>query len=133
MAGWIGVDLDGTGRKVRIFTVRAHYPEQIRPIQEWCLKHIGTVLEITGSKDIEMLELWDDRAVGVRPNTGMPMRSYPIDAEDLLAQAELHANELVRALSAAGLVLTVEQRHIPPLAMGCYKTEVSVRRARGFY
>lgn len=39
-------------------------------IQEWCRQHLGQVLPITNVKDYAMIELWDDRAVQVRPNTG---------------------------------------------------------------
>lgn len=39
-------------------------------IQDWCRQHIGQVLPITNVKDYGMIELWDDRAVQVRPNTG---------------------------------------------------------------
>ena len=102
MSGWIGVDLDGTlahyegwnggsigkpiapmvnrvrdwlqnGREVRIFTARAAAPELIPAVQEWCLTHIGTVLPVTNVKDFGMVELWDDRAVQVVPNTGQPV------------------------------------------------------------
>ena len=102
MSGWIGVDLDGTlahydgwrggdhigepipemlsrvhawlerGIEVRIFTARASVQEQVAPIQEWSLKHIGIVLRVTNIKDFGMIELWDDRAVRVIPNTGRP-------------------------------------------------------------
>lgn len=101
MSGWIGVDLDGTlahyagwagpdhigepvipmlnrvknwlanGVEVRIFTARAFVPEQIPPVQEWCLKHIGIALPVTNIKDFGMVELWDDRCVRVIPNTGI--------------------------------------------------------------
>lgn len=97
--GWIGVDLDGTlahydgwkgadhiglpipdmlrrvrewvaaGRKVKIFTARACVPEQCEPIRAWLAVH-GLELEITNVKDFHMVELWDDRAVQVIPNTG---------------------------------------------------------------
>jgi hypothetical protein len=40
------------------------------------------------------------------------------------------ARALVAAADRLGLVLTVEQWSIPPLAMGNYRTEVSVRSAR---
>ena len=107
MAGWIGVDLDGTlahyegwvgvthigdpvpamvervlrwieqGRDVRIFTARVSRPEQEkearRLIEAWCREHIGCVLPITNVKDTKMIELWDDRAVQVVPNTGEPV------------------------------------------------------------
>lgn len=42
-------------------------------IQEWCKQHVGRVLPITCVKDFGMVELWDDRCVQVRPNTGEPV------------------------------------------------------------
>lgn len=98
--GWIGVDLDGTlaeyggwqgpdsigkpiplmlgrvkewlkrGEEVRIFTARASLPAQVEPVERWCKKHIGVVLPVTCMKDSGMIELWDDRAIQVIPNTG---------------------------------------------------------------
>ena len=71
----------GQGKEVKIFTARVteafHLdatPMDLEPvrkaIQSWCFEHIGEVLEITNVKDYGMIELWDDRAVGVVPNTG---------------------------------------------------------------
>lgn len=123
MAGWIGVDLDGTlaqyggwqgpdhigepiapmvarvkewlaaGREVRIFTARVgasgdfvsesqmtdcqRFAEQQRElIQSWCERHLGQRLAVTATKDYGMVELWDDRAVQVIPNTGMTVREF---------------------------------------------------------
>jgi len=71
------------GRDVRIFTARVteretnadgseHDIAKVRAcIEAYCLKHIGKVLPITNIKDWDMMELWDDRAVQVRPNTGI--------------------------------------------------------------
>lgn len=103
MAGWIGVDLDGTlahyggwqgpdnigpaipvmlervhgwlreGREVKIFTARACIPDQIPPIRRWLEEHGLGHLEITNVKDFGMVELWDDRCVQVIPNTGIPV------------------------------------------------------------
>jgi hypothetical protein len=42
-------------------------------IERWCEKHIGRVLPVTNRKDYGMVELWDDRAVQVRMNTGEPV------------------------------------------------------------
>ena len=39
-------------------------------IDAWCVEHVGQSLPITASKDIRMLELWDDRAVQVVTNAG---------------------------------------------------------------
>lgn len=99
--GWIGVDLDGTlahfeewrgfehigtpilpmvrrvrrwlaeGREVRIVTARASTPSAIPWINEWCREHLGQALTVTDTKDYGMVELWDDRAVQIIPNTGV--------------------------------------------------------------
>jgi hypothetical protein len=76
------------GEDVRIFTARVDGGEVAismgdvngeahrnvdavkRPIEAWCLKHLGQILPITNVKDYGMKELWDDRAVGVVTNTG---------------------------------------------------------------
>jgi hypothetical protein len=72
------------GQEVRIFTARVHghlkpiigggLSDTITPIENWCIKHIGQILEVTNVKDFGMIELWDDRAVQVIPNTGTPLR-----------------------------------------------------------
>lgn len=100
MPGWIGVDLDGTlayydewrgpdhigmpipamldrvqgwidqGITVKIFTARATDPQQVEVVKEWLAKIGLPDLEVTNEKDFSMVELWDDRAVQVIPNTG---------------------------------------------------------------
>lgn len=62
------------GQDVRIFTARVHDKDVsvLRPIQNWCIEHIGVSLPVTNVKDFEMIELWDDRAVEVVSNTGLP-------------------------------------------------------------
>lgn len=69
------------GQAVRIITARMapdryHFgdtPEQQRAlIEAWCLEHIGQALPVQAHKCYLMLELWDDRAVGVSRNTGEP-------------------------------------------------------------
>lgn len=45
------------------------------------------------------------------------------------AALQRQAMALVMAAQTAGLVLTIEQRPLPPLAMGNYETVVSVRQA----
>jgi hypothetical protein len=66
------------GHDVRVFTARCSGPrseavEAIAAIQKWCQEHIGAVLPVTNVKYYAMLELWDDRAVTVEPNTGRPL------------------------------------------------------------
>lgn len=84
---WLADGLD-----VRIFTARVAKDEFMRAdlslpagipepmgrikvrkvIDEWTLKHFGQILPVTCRKDYGMVELWDDRAVRVRLNTGEP-------------------------------------------------------------
>jgi hypothetical protein len=76
--GWLAA-----GKRVKIFTARMHghgMPligggvEDVRtPIEAWCKEHLGAVLEITNVKDFGMIELWDDRAIQVEANTGIPV------------------------------------------------------------
>ncbi len=97
--GWIGVDFDGTlatyssgqypalgdpiplmvervrrwlaqGIEVRILTARAADRRSVPAVRAWCLTHLGRDLEVTDRKDFDMIELWDDRAIGVLCNTG---------------------------------------------------------------
>lgn len=74
-----------TGKRVKIFTARvacSGYKSEIsvdneefadlqrEQIKKWCIEHIGQELEITAIKDYAMVELYDDRAIQVRQNTG---------------------------------------------------------------
>jgi|SRR6478609_591159 len=43
-----------------------------KAIYAWCADQFGVALEVTCTKDYGMIELWDDRAVRVVPNTGEP-------------------------------------------------------------
>jgi hypothetical protein len=62
------------GKEVRIFTARIAAPENkealLHAIESWCILHIGTRLRVTCKKDHNCIELWDDIAVQVIPNTG---------------------------------------------------------------
>lgn len=62
----------GDGVEVRIFTARAWRAseDEISLIQDWVEEHVGHRLAVTCTKDYGMIELWDDRAVQVVPNTG---------------------------------------------------------------
>ncbi len=101
---WVGVDLDGTlakweagsfdgsigepvpamlnrvrawlavGLTVKIFTARAADPTLIPGVRQWLSQHGLGDLEITNAKDMDMVEMWDDRAVSVVRNTGVAMR-----------------------------------------------------------
>jgi hypothetical protein len=68
VVGWLA-----EGRQVKIFTARvSHDPDGkvAEKIRRWCIEHIGVELPVTCAKDYGMIELWDDRAVQVVPNTG---------------------------------------------------------------
>lgn len=101
MEGAIAVDLDGTlayyddwcgiehigepillmlnrvkkwiseGKRVKIFTARVGDPETIPYIESWLEKHGIGGLEITNIKGYDIVELWDDRAIQIIPNTGI--------------------------------------------------------------
>lgn len=68
------------GHDVRVFTARiSHDDSQAgmhgarqaeRTIEAWCLDVFGKALPVTNIKDYSMIELWDDRAVGMEQNTG---------------------------------------------------------------
>jgi hypothetical protein len=45
--------------------------DMINAIQDWTQKHLGQRLKVTCSKDLSMIELWDDRAIQVVANTGL--------------------------------------------------------------
>lgn len=65
------------GVEVRIFTARVsgdatEAATSLHYIREWLERHGLPDLTVTNVKDYEMLELWDDRAVQVEQNTGLP-------------------------------------------------------------
>lgn len=42
-------------------------------IRDWCHQHLGFGLPVTCRKDMQMVEIWDDRCVQVETNTGRRM------------------------------------------------------------
>lgn len=68
------------GMDVRIFTARVGEPIEpaakaavIADIQAYMLEHVGQALPVTACKDIDTIEIWDDRAVKVKFNQGEPL------------------------------------------------------------
>lgn len=59
-----------SGKDVRIFSARGKdsYPAMRR----WMTKHLGVILPITNIKEPTMYAFYDDRAIGMEPNTGEP-------------------------------------------------------------
>lgn len=58
------------GEKVKIFSARAETKSAIKAIEKWCLKVFGKKLEVTNVKDSYMIDLLDNAAHHVEPNTG---------------------------------------------------------------
>lgn len=134
---WIGVDLDGTlafydiwrgpehigepvpkmlsrvlewlsdGKTVKIFTARAADSDNIPFIEEWCQNYIGRVLPITNVKDPDMIELWDDRAKQVTPNTGDLIEEATMENRIVLRYNQVSAESL--GFGAKKLTSTVAQ------------------------
>jgi hypothetical protein len=61
-------------------------------ISAWTEMYLGQALESTHEKDFGMIELWDDRAVAVKVNTGMPYLSWgseqPTQASEIYKDGE---------------------------------------------
>ncbi|HYG24457.1 MAG TPA: hypothetical protein VEH04_16890 [Verrucomicrobiae bacterium] len=85
------------GYEVEIFTARmapvdlGHDDGGVSPtdvlaaIEAWCEKHIGRKLPVTATKRRFYSEFWDDRAVQIIPNTGIPVAEQALNA---LSEAE---------------------------------------------
>lgn len=68
----------GKGQTVKIFTARAINGErQIEIIHNWLEANNLPRLTVTNVKDFNMIELWDDRAVQIVPNTGQRADGKP--------------------------------------------------------
>ena len=61
------------GKTVKIFTARAASPRQVTVVKKWLAQHGLPDLEVTNAKDLQMVELWDDRCVQVTTNLGEPV------------------------------------------------------------
>lgn len=82
VCGWLK-----DGYRVKIMTARmAAYSHTLgqyrdlnkmeRMLRDWCKEHLGQELEITNQKDGEMLALWDDKAIGVVADSGLPLTAF---------------------------------------------------------
>lgn len=64
------------GRDVRVFTARIADPSQadvaIAAIDRFCIENFGRKLPVVCQKDMAMVEIWDDRAIRVVKNEGVP-------------------------------------------------------------
>jgi hypothetical protein len=72
------------GKHVKIFTARVYCGESGEPegdrfreaqearkvIEKWCARHLGIIIPITCTKNLSMIDLWDDRCKQVVLNKG---------------------------------------------------------------
>lgn len=63
------------GRDVRIFTSRVAKAgdgamKSRAAIEAFCMEQFGRKLIVTAIKDKDIIQIWDDKAVGVRTNSG---------------------------------------------------------------
>ena len=77
------------GMNIVIFTARvsagnSDAAEARETIARWCELHLGRVLPITSDKNYQIVEMWDDRAVQIIPNTGIPIQNLLSEATKLL-------------------------------------------------
>ena len=88
---------------VKIMTARASSRQRfegettvehsIARVQQWCLEHLGIVLPVTCEKDHLMVQLWDDRAIQVIENTGVPIQAICERQAEILKQWEFAMKE----------------------------------------
>lgn len=130
------------GRDVRIFTARVFVPPMpafvscpewpeyerrdkeaslaTRAIRAFCTEHFGRELPITCQKDFDMIELWDDRAVQLVPNTGIPIELISWESDGASGRAQVHLRGAESDLPA--IAVSQIRRYLQDLA---------VRRNRG--
>jgi hypothetical protein len=116
--GWLA-----EGRRVKIFTARVSealgacvltgepvtVSAMVSAIQEHLIERAGLPrLEVTCSKDPFMVELWDDRCVQVRMNTGEPVVS---DARTASGPGPVNAT--VHTFSSSGMWYATGRGHVP--------------------
>lgn len=80
------------GREVRIVTVLAGRPGGKDAVEAWALRTFGVALQATDKIEADMLELWGDRCVQVKRDTGQPCcspKDDPLEASDVQVQAQL--------------------------------------------
>ena len=147
--GWIGVDFDGTlvitdsstkpssigkavpqmlnrvrywvktGRTVKIFTARAGNIQDKNLIHQWCVRHGLPKLEITNRKDHGMIALWDDRAIGVVRNVGVPV--LPVKMT-LWQSLRLRLSMLI----GGNAIMAADCRHLQAQFQAAHKASLSL-------
>jgi len=74
-----------SGREVRIMTARVNkvpgwdHKAQRKLVEAWTVQVFVQKLQVTNEKDFDMIMLFDDRAVGVEPDTGRLLSPMPFN------------------------------------------------------
>ena len=92
-------------------------------IQDWCRQHIGVVLPITCVKDYAMIELYDDRCVQVRPNTGELVGN---STRGLIAEPQVSTHRTVTAVSVSFKTDSLREAQVAAQAMGAVLAGVAL-------
>jgi hypothetical protein len=95
------------GKTVKIFTARVGPQKDINDavrareaIDRWCEEHLGQKLDITATKDFAMVELWDDRAETVIPNTGASLREVAARVVRFMAHGEGDSETIIKDIES---------------------------------
>jgi hypothetical protein len=97
------------GKSVKIFTARASSPKQVVLVKKWLASCGLPDLEVTNVKDLQMIELWDDRCVQVMTNLGEPINKKAVLNRDRQVSAHSLSVRLEpsRLLSRLRIFLTL--------------------------
>jgi hypothetical protein len=84
------------GKECRIVTARVSpewddRPQQTAMIQDWCEKHIGQRLIVQSHKNGGMITLYDDRAIGIQRNTGIPLHHLHLTVDRAVAAQKIES------------------------------------------
>jgi hypothetical protein len=86
----VAFDMDTCGVTGEMFTRE----EMQAAIRRWTRIYIGTPLESTAIKDFAMIELWDDKSIGVIANTGLTVADeYEAQIEALKGKPDVERED----------------------------------------
>ena len=87
-------DLKNSGRTVKILTARAADPKNISVVEDWLAENGLGDTEVTNEKDPGMMVLFDDKAVEVAKNEGLPAKDIEEHFENFKAASLDEMKEL---------------------------------------
>jgi hypothetical protein len=114
------------GYNVVIFTARVgssassqEATEQRTAVTAWLVEHLGRGLEVTATKSMDWVEIWDDRAVRVEKNTGcselhdahLILNAAGVLSGSLLWRLQLFVDQHVQNMVDLNKILTFDHDH----------------------